>query len=162
MTRTFAPAGFAAFLRARPQAIAAARRKVLDTGSMLILETAKGKIGEYQPAAGPFAAWAPLAETTLEGWDSPWGVHYPGKVELGYAPPDNPLLRTGELRNSINRAIFGNGAAAVGSDSPIAVWQEFGTERIPARSFLGAAAFEMGGHIHDMAGKALVAALMGK
>ena len=95
-------------------------------------ELAKSYIGEYQ------AGWAPLAETTLNGW-----MGFPGKIELGYSPPDNPLLREGAMRESIGgeAAIMPGGAeGVVGSRDIVALWQEMGTTRgIPPRPFLGLA-----------------------
>ena len=52
-----------------------------------------------------------------------------------------PLLRTGGLRDSISTHVEG-AEATVGSVSPIALYQEQGTEHIPPRPFLGPAAFE--------------------
>jgi phage gpG-like protein len=51
---------------------------------------------------------------------------------------DEPLLRTGELRESIEKHVERH-EAVVGSDSKVAVAQELGTTTIPPRSFLGAA-----------------------
>ncbi len=95
---------------------------------------AKGFIGEYQEG------WAPLAESTLQGWGP-----FPGKIALGYAPPDNPLLRTGAMRASIKHAaeaVSDGAVGAIGSNDPIAGYQEFGTRTIPPRPFIGLA---MGG-----------------
>ncbi len=95
---------------------------------IVLAERAKEYIGHYQPG------WAPLAESTLEGWHG-----HPGKTELGYAPPDNPLLREGNMRESISgeAELMPFGArGVVGSESKIALYQEIGTERIPPRSFL--------------------------
>lgn len=106
---------------------------VTPTEALMTLAAAdaKARIGHYQDG------WAPLAETTLHGWNG-----HPGKIELGYAPPDNPLLRKGDMRDSIQglamRTLFG-AEGAVGSNSKIALWQEMGTSRIPPRPFLGPA-----------------------
>lgn len=118
----------------------AAHLEVPTEKLMLSLEvTAKGFIGHYQED------WEPLAYATLYGGVSPEGHHYPGKVELGYAPPDNPLLRTGELRDSIEHwsAEMPDGAIGeIGSHDLVALWQELGTARgIPPRPFLGLAMF---------------------
>lgn len=91
-----------------------------------IEETAKEEIGMYQPAYGPFDAWAPLAESTRAD-----------RLRLGYSE-DEPLLRTGELRDSIESEIVGL-AAIVGTKSEIGLWQEVGTESIPPRPFIGPA-----------------------
>src|SRR5690348_14424850 len=53
-------------------------------------ETARGYIGHYQGATDGYPTWPPLAERTIRD-----------KERRGYAPPDNPLLRTGDMRDSI-------------------------------------------------------------
>jgi len=91
-----------------------------------IEETAKEEIGVYQPAYGPFDAWAPLAESTKAD-----------RVRRGYSE-DEPLLRSGELRDSIQSEVMGL-EAIVGTKSDIGLWQEVGTSHIPPRSFIGPA-----------------------
>lgn len=91
-----------------------------------IEEMAKEEIGVYQPAYGPFDAWAPLAESTKAD-----------RVRQGYSE-DEPLLRSGELRDSIESEVVGL-AAIVGIKSDIGLWQEVGTERIPPRPIIGPA-----------------------
>lgn len=91
-----------------------------------IEETAKEEIGVYQPAFGPFEAWAPLAESTKAD-----------RVRLGYSE-DEPLLRSSELRDSIQSEVVGL-AAIVGTKSEIGIWQEVGTNHIPPRPFIGPA-----------------------
>jgi hypothetical protein len=115
---------------------------------------AKAKIATYQPGFEAedddgmvvFPEWRPLADSTLlEKW------------ELGYSPPDNPLLRTGQLRQSIGgkagRAL-GYGTehfATVYSTDPIMLEHEFGTHRngkehVPPRPVIGAAMAERMDH----------------
>jgi len=91
-----------------------------------IEETAKEEIGVYQPAYGPFNAWAPLAESTKAD-----------RIRMGYSE-DEPLMRSGELRESIQSEVVGL-AAIVGTKSEIGPWLEVGTERIPPRPFIGPA-----------------------
>ena len=91
-----------------------------------IEEMAKEEIGVYQPAYGPFDAWGPLAESTKAD-----------RVRQGYSE-DEPLLRSGELRDSIESEVVGL-AAIVGIKSDIGLWQEVGTERIPPRPIIGPA-----------------------
>jgi phage gpG-like protein len=102
----------------------------LEAGFRVIVkeieETAKEEIGVYQPAYGPFDAWAPLAESTKID-----------RVRQGYSE-DEPLLRSGELRDSIESEVVGL-AAIVGTKSDIGLWQEVGTEHIPPRPFIGPA-----------------------
>ncbi|KJH60941.1 hypothetical protein UF13_09150 [Pantoea agglomerans] len=102
----------------------------LEAGFRLIVkeieETAKEEIGVYQPAYGPFEAWAPLAESTKAE-----------RVRRGYSE-DEPLLRSGELRESIQSEVVGL-AAIVGTKSEIGLWQEVGASNIPPRPFIGPA-----------------------
>ena len=88
-----------------------------------VQKRAQHYIGSYHGAAGPFAAWEKLAPSTVED-----------RVRHGYAP-DQPLLREGTLRASIEYTIKGN-QGWVGSNLDIAVFQELGTSRIPPRPFL--------------------------
>ena len=107
------------------------KKHALERCAVVVEKAAKDKIGEYQPAAGPFATWAPLADSTKAQ-----------RRSLGF-PEDEPLLRTGALRDSIEHQVDARGGQAeIGSDSDIAVYQEMGTNKIPPRSFLGSAAVE--------------------
>jgi phage gpG-like protein len=101
----------------------------LELCAQIVEQTAKAEFGEYQLAAGDFPAWAPLVESTLEQ-----------KEKLGYAPPDNPLLREGELRDSISHEVEDN-TATIGSDNAIMVYHEFGTSKMAMRPVLGPALF---------------------
>ena len=92
-----------------------------------IMETAKSKIGTYQPASGQFPAWAQLEDSTKTQ-----------RENAGYTPND-PLLRSGELRDSITMRSSGN-AAIIGTDKDTGLWMENGTETIPPRPYLGPAA----------------------
>ncbi|WHQ73418.1 hypothetical protein [Pantoea sp. Lij88] len=102
----------------------------LEAGFRVIVkeieETAKEEIGVYQPAYGPFDAWVSLAESTKAD-----------RVRQGYSE-DEPLLRSGELRDSIESEVVGL-AAIVGTKSQIGFWQEVGTDSIPPRPFIGPA-----------------------
>lgn len=92
-----------------------------------IEKTSKEEIGEYQSAVAPFAGWVELADSTKED-----------RVSKGFSE-NNPLLRSGGLRDSISHEIDSL-EAVVGSDSGIMVYQELGTETIPPRAVLGPAA----------------------
>ncbi len=102
--------------------------EVMDEAARVVQDEAKAMIGHYQRGIEPFDDWKPLAESTVEE-----------KSRLGFSPPDNPLERTGLLRESIERAA-GPMEAVVGSNDEVAVFQELGTKFMPPRSFLGAAA----------------------
>ena len=95
--------------------------------AVAIEKTARSEIGTYQGEVGQFAAWAPLADSTQAD-----------RVAKGYTPND-PLLRSGELRNSISHQID-TLEAVIGSTSEVMVYQELGTAAIPPRAVLGPAA----------------------
>jgi len=113
----------------------------LEAGFRVIVkeieETAKEEIGVYQPAYGPFDAWVPLAESTKAD-----------RVRKGYTE-DDPLLRSGELRDSIESEVIGL-AAIVGTKSEIGLWQEVGTSNIPPRPFIGPAYAKKIQRLNDM------------
>lgn len=110
----------------------------IEHGAKAIARRAKQKIGEYQEEVGEFAAWAELADSTKTD-----------RVNQGF-PENEPLLRTGEMRDSIEY-ICGSLEAQVGSNDDKAVDQELGTSRIPPRSFLGGAAAEIAPKIAEEA-----------
>lgn len=127
---------------ARIASMAAAMKEnqaeVLDEMATRIQDRAKAKIGHYQDESGPFNAWSQLKKSTQQD-----------RARHGYGA-DDPLLRTGDLRDSIKKAVYGS-FAVVGSDSMIAVYQELGTHgvgvgpdgyHVPPRPFLGPAAYE--------------------
>lgn len=118
----------------------------LHAAANVIEKDAKEKIGHYQDDSGPFPAWEPLADSTEEEKD-----------RLGY-PLNAPLLREGDLRDSIQHEVHML-EAIVGSKSPIAAYQEFGTDRIPPRPFIGPAAFENKEKIEGLLGAATVRGL---
>lgn len=127
-------------------AVRVAAHHALDQAAKIIEDDAKAQLGVYQAEAGPFNAWPELADST--------------KDDRRYAgfPEDEPLLRTGALRNSISREVHGD-EAAVGSTSDVAVYQELGTDTIPPRPFLGPAAFKNKERIEALLGQAVVHAL---
>jgi len=95
--------------------------------AVAIEKTAKAEIGEYQGEVPPFSGWVELADSTKAD-----------RVAQGFTEND-PLLRTGKLRDTISHQIDGL-EAVIGSDSDIMVYQELGTEHIPPRAVLGPAA----------------------
>lgn len=143
----------------------------------VVQEEARHSIGTYQKSAGPFAAWEPLAENTLQGFTDGKGHHHPGKEELGFAPPDNPLERTEQLKNAIELSVTHNLARVgvpdenVGDGSAedpfrnlglVAFWLETGTEKMPARSFLGRALFVKEKEVVSIIGHTAAAAVAGQ
>ena len=119
-------------LAARLAMVAAIGNRVhdlLEEAASLVEDRAKGKLGSYQPAVGPYPAWQPLSPVTQEI-----------RAAQGYTPND-PLLRSGEMAESISHVVYGE-EAAVGTTSEKAVWQELGTATIPPRPFFGPVAIE--------------------
>lgn len=135
-------------------AVKEAERLAMEKATRIVQREAKREIGHYQDQAGQFVAWAGLADSTLADKD-----------RKGYGTPD-PLLRTGDMRDSIERRVEQSGflgvtEGAVGSDSDIAVYQELGTSKMPPRSFLGGAAFRKAEEVAEVLGSGVVAALVG-
>lgn len=132
--------------------------RVLTEAAKAIQKGAKEQIGHYLTEDdGKFGSWLPLAESTVED-----------KEKQGYAPPDNPLLREGDMRESIEYTVSG-AEAQIGSNSDIALWQELGTRgpgvsasgyHVPPRSFLGSTAFRLKDKIGQQVGYSIVSALI--
>ena len=141
------PAEFAAFFDKVITTLPVAQAIGLDLAAAEIQHEAKTEIGSYQDAVGPFAEWAELADYTKQD-----------RVAQGFTEND-PLLRTGEMRDSIKRNSDAN-TAYVGSDSDIALWQELGTDKIPARSFLGGAAVRKSDETVEIIADAVVAHIL--
>lgn len=112
-------------------------------------QIARGKVGEYQPEVGPFPAWAPLAESTVED-----------KTRQGYAPPDNPLLREGDLRDSVGHHVEPM-LLEVGSTDPVMRYHETGTSKMPPRPVIGPAMLETVPVAQEVLGGALADVLAG-
>lgn len=123
-------------------------KRAMQRAANIVKKDAKARIGEYHEAVGPFAGWQELADSTKAD-----------RTRQGF-PENEPLLRTGEMRDSIGTRVDRD-IAYIGSDSPIAEWQELGTVHIPPRSFLGAAAAANEEKIVEIIGKSAVASLTG-
>jgi hypothetical protein len=147
--KEFSLLGFARHLATMEAALEIERHRGLERAAEVVERRAKANIGHYQDAAPPFAPWAELAQATQDE-----------RVALGY-PENEPLLRDGAMRDSIEHTVRGH-EAHVGSDSDVAVFQELGTTRIPPRSFLGSAAVQSEGHVRRILGEHAVAALVGE
>lgn len=118
----------------------------LEAALKLIKRRAKQKIGHYQGEVGSFPEWEELAESTKDD-----------RLRKGYTE-NNPLLRDGSLRNSIVHEIAIL-EGVVGSKSPIAAYQEFGTAKIPPRPFIGPAAYEKKAEIKALIGYAAISGI---
>ena len=125
-------------------------KRAVSHCAKLVEREAKAEIGAYQNQAGPFAGWAELTDSTKAD-----------RIAKGF-PEDEPLLRTGEMRDSIGTTISTDGLEAqIGSNSDIAVYQELGTDKIPPRSFLGGAMARELPEIKAILGRSVYAALIG-
>lgn len=141
--------GFVAHLLARDAALVLAMRTGLQTVANAVRDTAKSELGTYQPATGHFGAWPELADSTKAD-----------RVAKGFTEND-PLLRSGDLRDSIKNEVSAT-EAVIGSTSDVAAYQELGTERIPPRPFLGPAVIRNEHNIKRILGAAVVAGLLGE
>ena len=142
MTKMFDLLDFIAELPEIERDLEAAGPKIIKRACEIVEKKAKAAI------AREHEMWPDLAPSTIAD-----------KQAHGYATP-KPLLRTGEMRDSITHTVDGN-QGCVGSDSEIAFWQELGTRHIPPRSFLVSSAISSEGKIARMAAAATVAALSG-
>ena len=140
--KVFSLLGFIAELPAIEADLHAAGPKIIERACQMVQKKAKSAIGKEHEL------WAPLAASTIAD-----------KQKHGFSTP-KPLLRTGELRDSIEYTVH-ELEGAVGSNLDIAVYQELGTKHIPPRSFLVSSAIASEGRIHRMAGATAVAALSG-
>jgi HK97 gp10 family phage protein len=138
---------FVAHLVAMQAAETLALHNALKKCATAIEKTAKTEIGTYQGDVGPFPGWVELADATKED-----------RVAQGYTEND-PLLRSGELRDSIDKEITGL-EACVWSTSDVMVYQELGTPNIPPRPVLGPAAIHNKELIEKTLGQAVVAGLL--
>jgi hypothetical protein len=82
--------------------------EALTISAEFIKEKVKEKFGHYQQG------WEQLSEATKED-----------RVRQGYTPND-PLLRSGHLRSTVEMNVVGR-SASVGSNDPIMIYQEKGT-----------------------------------
>jgi|SRR5215472_9168594 len=102
----------------------------LEKAAQIIEDEAKRVIGTYE------YDWPPLQPETIARKGA-----------------DTPLYETGELRDSIEHHVDRDALTAqVGSNDPVAVFQELGTVTIPARSFLMGAAMRKEREIVEMTG----------
>jgi HK97 gp10 family phage protein len=109
---------------------------------------AREEIGTYQPAIGPFQAWPELADSTKAD-----------RLAKGFTEND-PLYRTGDLRDTISHEQHGL-EVAIGSDSDLMVYHEFGTSKMPARPVLGTAAFASKDKVMAILGRAAAIGVAG-
>lgn len=136
-------AGFGEEMLKLSVAVALETRLAIEEACVIVEHEAKRVIGTYD------YGWVPLAQATIDD-----------RSRQGFNP-DEPLLRTGELRDSIQHTVIGLDGY-VGSDNMKAVWQELGTKTIPPRSFLMGAAQHKVGEVVEKTGLAINAVMTGR
>ncbi|EPZ47636.1 hypothetical protein [Alicyclobacillus acidoterrestris] len=144
-----------ALITAAPMAVDAAVQKALKESAQQVQKTAKGKFSEYQPAYGPFQAWALLnRDYVIE------------KIAAG-ASGDDPLIgayfkresrdaaanSATKLRDSIEIKVEDVSLTAyVGTNNMLGVYHEYGAVRknsvLPPRPFLRPALYQETGWIN--------------
>ena len=128
--------------------MAAGQREGLQRAAELVEEEAKDSLGTYQGASGPVPAWPTLSQVTQDD-----------RVEKGFSP-NEPLLRSGELRDSIDIEVHRD-HAFVGSTHEGAPAHELGADGVPQRSFLAGAAYRNEEEIAELIGQAVFNHLFG-
>ena len=137
----FSLAGFAAHLAVMIVHLEEGRHHALEEAAKIVETEAKRVIGTYD------YGWPELADATKDD-----------RVRKGY-PENDPLLRDGAMRDSIEHRVVSRNEAHVGSDSDVAVAQELGTDHIPPRSFLAGAAAHKEKEVVELLGRHSIHAL---
>lgn len=122
--------------------------KSLNSIGAYLEKKSQDTIGYLQEGGGSFASWPELKEATKKD-----------KERKGYAFKEdfNPLYRTGHLKKSISHVVNRSSHTVfVGSPLDVALYQEMGTDKIPARSFLGLTFFKEKPQIQYMLGQFLI------
>lgn len=137
------PGAFASFLTATIGELHHAKHAALEKAAKLVETEAKEVIGTYS------YGWPQLAKSTQQD-----------RTRRGFSA-NEPLLRSGELRNSINHEVSDN-RAIVGSNLDAAVYAESGTSKEPPRSFLLGAAMHKGNEVAEIVGEHVHGHLIGR
>lgn len=124
-------------IQAQAAAIPAAVREGVAAGAELIAQDARDRIGGYQDAVGDLPAWARLSDATQAD-----------RFAKGFTA-DDPLLRSGKLRDSIEVREVDEGAE-IGVFNPemttlaaameLGYWNARTQTAVPPRSYLRGAA----------------------
>jgi hypothetical protein len=141
-------------LETHSAAAVVATRTALKEGAEIVKVKAQDAIGHYQEAKGDVPAWAPLSDATKAD-----------RVAEGFTE-DDPLLRTGELRDSIEVRPVDDDAVLVGVFDPametVAAAMEYGYHNVRAnkfvapRSFIRGTAFEQSEVVGGMIERAFI------
>ena len=129
-----------------PKTVAVDKGALTEAADFLT-KAAIGKFGSYQRKAGPFPAWKPLADDTKII-----------RVKQGYSE-DEPLLRTGETRDSVSNEVS-DSEAVIGSTKQEMIYHELGTKTEPPRPVFGPVAFESKKQVMKIIGSHMFNALI--
>ena len=145
--RTFkTPDAFQRYLATLASKVEAAEHRGLGAAGEILETDAKAMIGEE------VREWADLAASTV--------TQKQARGQTGRISDTDPLYATGELRTSIGHHL-GEHEVVLGSTDPIAPLLEHGTERMPARSFIGSTMFREGHRAADLVANHMVGAVAG-
>lgn len=133
---------FAMLLGTLPLEVMHENHEALEHAARIVEKEAKDVLGTYR------YGWPQLAPSTQED-----------RERQGF-PANEPLLRTGEMRDSIEHSSDQH-EARIGSNNDVAVYQELGTRSIPPRPFLQGAMRAKTPEILEEIGRRTVAALSG-
>ncbi len=123
--------GFAALLAHIAVEVDGSQREALKRAAEILEEDAKDAIGSYR------YGWPQLAEATKRD-----------RVAKGF-PENEPLLRTGEFRDSIGHVVVGDSDAYVGTNDARGKLFELGTRHMPPRPVFGGAVMAKGPEIRE-------------
>ena len=139
--REFTLTEFAAHCLTMGADVELAKEAAVEKGCQMIEKEAKASLGHYH------LGWPRLKPATI----------------ARKATGDSPLLETGQLRDSIGHVVLheeGEVVGYVGSDDDVAIYQELGTSRIPARPFLAGAATREEKAVVEMTGRMIEGAMI--
>jgi HK97 gp10 family phage protein len=142
MAEEFSLVGFAMFCAEMIVEVDHKKREALEAGAKIIEKEAKRVIGTYD------YGWPELAESTQQ------------EREREGFPADEPGLRTGEMRDSIQHRVIDDKEAQIGSDDQHLVYFELGTVKQPPRPVLSQAAVHKEKEVAHEMGRVIVKQLL--
>jgi hypothetical protein len=143
MSHTFGSlAEFATFLTEAVVKVEHAKHEALEEAAVIVETEAKAALGTYD------YGWPQLAQSTQEQ-----------RSAQGFTPND-PGLRSGEMRDSLGHKVEGD-TAHIGSDDDHLVYFELGTSKQPPRSDLAKAAMSKEKEVCQLLGRGTMPLLTG-
>jgi hypothetical protein len=111
------------------------------------------EIGNYQGAIGPFPAWAPLAQATLDT---------KANAGLGRGYPDTPLYATGAFAQDVSFCVdLGSLSVTIGTNAPEISYTELGTRTMPPRPIFGPSCLRVLPHMLPLVASAAFGGITG-